>query len=62
MSYGEYRISYGEYQIAYGENRNSYGENHVALWRKLFWYGENYLESDFEWRALALYGDSCFFR
>jgi hypothetical protein len=42
-SYGEYRICYGEYPIAYGEYRNPYGENHIALWRKLFWYGGNSL-------------------
>jgi hypothetical protein len=44
-SYAEYPISYGKYPIAYGEYRNPYGENHIALWRKIFWYGENSLGS-----------------
>jgi hypothetical protein len=44
-SHGEYRICYGEYPIAYGEYRNPYGGNHIALWRKLFRYGENPLGS-----------------
>jgi hypothetical protein len=48
-SYGGYRISYGEYRIAHGEYRTPYGENHIALRRKLFWYGEKYSGVDHVW-------------
>jgi hypothetical protein len=48
--------------MSYGGNRIFYGENHAALWRILFWYGENLLEGDYEWRELVLYGAGCFFR
>src|ERR1700682_5885336 len=49
---------------------NLYGENHIALWRKLFWYGKNYLGSityggNYLQRetlgGLEHYGDGCFF-
>src|SRR6266481_10108593 len=63
-SYGEYPISYGKYPIAYGEYRNPYGENHIALWRKIFWYGENSLGSityggNYPKRDARLPGVSC---
>jgi hypothetical protein len=68
-SYGEYPISYGEYPIAYGEYRSPYGENRIALWRKIFWYGENSLGSinmaEITLRGtlgcLAYHGGGCFF-
>jgi hypothetical protein len=31
---------YGKYRTSYGDNLNSYGEYPLAIWRKLFCYGE----------------------
>ena len=33
---------------------------YAALWQKLFWYGENFLESDLEWQELSFFRNDRF--
>ncbi|WP_154073736.1 hypothetical protein [Bradyrhizobium erythrophlei] len=51
-SKADIRFSMANIRLLMAEIKSLWGI-YAALWQKLFWYGENFPESDLEWQELA---------